>query len=86
MEDVRDAISAALARRLLGYIMAIFVAGSLPAAAAEIAAPGAVVHGYVDLAGKQVVLPEGDWIVAGRAAESLTQKGGLCLKVLRAAE
>ena len=45
--------------------------------AAEIATPGTVVHDRVDLAGKQIVLPAGDWIVAGRAAETLPSLAGV---------
>src|SRR5258707_10674810 len=76
MEDVRAVTSAPWAQRLLGFVLAIFIAGALPAAAADLA-PGAVVHGSVELAGKQVVLPEGDWIVAGRAAETLPSLAGV---------
>src|SRR5258708_14320708 len=76
MEAVRAVPSAPWAQRLLGFVLAIFIAGPLPAAAADLA-PGAVVHGYVDLAGKQIVLPEGDWIVAGRAAETLPSLAGV---------
>jgi hypothetical protein len=64
-------------RHLLGYLLAILIAGAAPAMAAESAALGAVVHGHVDLAGKQIVLPAGDWIVAGRAAETLPALAGV---------
>jgi hypothetical protein len=77
MKEVRGVTPAPFARGLLGCLLAIFLAGSLPAAAADVAAPGAVAHGYVDLAGKQIVLPEGDWIVAGRAAETLPSLAGV---------
>src|SRR6266404_1052400 len=77
MKEVRGVTPAPCARGLLGCLLAVFLAGSLPAAAADVAAPGAVAHGYVDLAGKQIVLPEGDWIVAGRAAETLPSLAGV---------
>src|SRR5215510_8835057 len=72
-----DATTPPRVRRLLGYLLAILIAGAAPALAAESAAPGAVVHGHVDLAGKQIVLPAGDWIVAGRAAETLPELSGV---------
>jgi hypothetical protein len=70
MKTARDATTARQLRPLLGYLLAILVAASLPASAAEVPAPGVVFHGHVDLAGTQIVLPEGDWVVAGRASEA----------------
>ena len=77
MKTVRDATTARQVRRIFGYLLAILIAGAAPAMAAEIAAPGTVVHGHLDLAGKQIVLPAGDWIVAGRAAETLPSLAGV---------
>src|SRR5690242_7114660 len=77
MKALRDAPTARQLRRLLGYLLAILIASIAPAMAAESVAPGAVVHGHVDLAGKQIVLPVGDWIVAGRAAETLPSLAGV---------
>ena len=40
-------------------------------AAAEVPAPGTVVRGPLDLAGKQIVLPDGEWIVAGHGYDQV---------------
>ena len=77
MKTGRNVSNARQLRRLLGCLLAILIAGSVPVMAAENVAPGTVVHGHVDLAGKQVVLPVGDWIVAGRAAETLPSLAGV---------
>ena len=64
-------------RYVLACLAAILVAGSSPLAAAADAAPGTVFRGHIDLAGKQIVLPEGDWVIAGRAAETLPSLAGV---------
>jgi hypothetical protein len=71
MTAVRDATTARRVQRLLGYLLAILIAGTTPVLAAEMPALGTVVHGHVDLAGTQVVLPAGDWVVAGHDTETL---------------
>ena len=77
MKTGRNVSNARQLQRLLGCLLAILIAGSVPVMAAENVAPGTVVHGHVDLAGKQIVLPAGDWIVAGRAAETLPALAGV---------
>lgn len=38
---------------------------------AQVPAPGGVIQGSLDLAGKQIVLPDGDWVVAGHGYDQV---------------
>jgi hypothetical protein len=51
----------------LGRLLVMFAALllAIPVVQAEVPGAGAVVRGQLDFAGKQVVLPDGDWVVAG---------------------
>jgi hypothetical protein len=55
--------------RVLAGVATLLVAGSL--ARAETPAVGTVVRARVDVAGKQVVLPESDWLVAGHGFDQV---------------
>jgi hypothetical protein len=57
--------------RLAGLLVALAWLVGTPALAAEAFTPGAVVQSPVTLASKQLVLPDGDWVVAGHGFETV---------------
>jgi hypothetical protein len=56
---------------LIAWPLAAMLLGFAAPAPAEVPAVGTEVQGSLDLAGKQVVLPEGDWVIAGHGFDQV---------------